>query len=371
MAQRRRMRLPNGFGRITKITNASLRKPYRAGITIKVLDDGKTIGKTLGYYHTYNEAYSALIEYHKNPYDLCTDRNMTVARVYALWTDQYFKTISDSSARCIKSAWTRCKNVKNMLVADIRARHIKGCIDEADSPNMKDRVKSMWNLMLDYALEYELVEKNYARTFELSKEVYVELEKARIPHMSFSDDEMRKIWSACGKIPYADLVIVQCYSGWRPKELGMLKISDIDMANWTFRGGIKTAAGKDRIVPIHSSIRKIVAWKYNEALSLHSEYLFNCTDARNGSNGLKLTYDKYSKRFKKIVNALELNPAHRAHDPRMQFITMAKKYEMNEYAIKRIVGHQISDITERVYTDRDLAWLCSEMEKIKGSDYSA
>lgn len=44
---------------------------------------------------------------------------------------------------------------------------------------------------------------------------------------------------------------------------------------------------------------------------------------------------------------------------------MAKKFKVDEYAIKRIVGHEINDVTEKVYTQRDLAWLKSEIEKIK------
>lgn len=56
---------------------------------------------------------------------------------------------------------------------------------------------------------------------------------------------------------------------------------------------------------------------------------------------------------------------HVPHDPRLTFVTMAKKYYVDEYAIKRIVGHKITDITERVYTKRDVEWLKSEIEKIK------
>lgn len=78
-----------------------------------------------------------------------------------------------------------------------------------------------------------------------------------------------------------------------------------------------------------------------------------------------LTYDKYSARFKKIVERLELNPEHRSHDGRKQFITIAKKYKVDEYAIKYIVGHEINDITEKVYTERDVDWLKEEIEKIK------
>ena len=59
-----------------------------------------------------------------------------------------------------------------------------------------------------------------------------------------------------------------------------------------------------------------------------------------------------------------MNPLHRAHDPRKQFVTMGKKAGVNEYALKKMVGHIITDLTERVYTDRDLEWLRNEIEKI-------
>ena len=44
-------------------------------------------------------------------------------------------------------------------------------------------------------------------------------------------------------------------------------------------------------------------------------------------------------------------------DGRKHFVTAAKKYGVDEYAIKYIVGHKISDITEKVYTDREFVWL--------------
>ena len=42
-----------------------------------------------------------------------------------------------------------------------------------------------------------------------------------------------------------------------------------------------------------------------------------------------------------------------------------KKYKVDEYAIKYIVGHTIKDLTERVYTKRDDDWLLEEIKKIK------
>ena len=46
-------------------------------------------------------------------------------------------------------------------------------------------------------------------------------------------------------------------------------------------------------------------------------------------------------------------------------MTMAKRYGVDEYAIKYMVGHKISDITEKVYTRREFTWLREEIEKIK------
>ena len=78
-----------------------------------------------------------------------------------------------------------------------------------------------------------------------------------------------------------------------------------------------------------------------------------------------VTYDKYTNRFGKVIDQLKLNPKHRAHDPRKTFITIAKKANMDEYALKEIVGHSIQDITESTYTVRDLEWLRNDLQKIQ------
>lgn len=48
------------------------------------------------------------------------------------------------------------------------------------------------------------------------------------------------------------MILIGIYSGWRPQELSILKIADIDLENNTMFGGLKTDAGRNRCVPIHS-----------------------------------------------------------------------------------------------------------------------
>ncbi len=373
----KKRRLPNGFGQISEIKNRNLRKPFRAMVSVGKNSNGRPICKPLkpdSYFSTYNDAYTALVEYNKNPYDL--DIAITVFQLYEKWSDEYFKTLKSlSSVRTITSAWAYCNSVYNMRVVDIRARHIKGCIEEGQatirnethfpSASTKSRIKSLFNLMLDYAVEYELIDKNYARTFNLSNDIIKETNEVKRGHIPFADEEIQLLWDNVDNIKYVDVILIQCYSGWRPQELGLIKLKDVNFENWTFKGGIKTEAGVDRVVPIHSKIKPLIEKKYQEALKLDSDYLINCTDTTTRRSNIRFTYDKYLNRFIRIKEKLNLNSQHRPHDGRMHFITKAKKYNMDEYAIKYIVGHAIIDVTEKIYTKREIDWLITEIEKIK------
>lgn len=372
----KRRRLPNGFGQISEIKNRNLRNPFRAMVTVGKDENGRPICKPLkpdSYFPTYNDAYAALVEYNRNPYDL--DDAITVAELYERWSSEYFKTLKcNSSQRTIKSCWAYCSSIYKMRVSDLRARHIKGCMDEGfvktsdgirkPSAGVKSRIKSMFNVMLDYAIEYDLVEKNYARTFSVSDDIVQEQAAAKNSHISFSAEEMDTLWSNLYSFPYVDVVLIQCYSGWRPQELGLIKVANVNLEENIMRGGMKTPAGTDRMVPIHPRIKDLIKKRYDQAIAEGSEYLITCRDGVTHKNNTFLTYEKYRVRFKNIVKKLGLKAEHRAHDPRIQFVTMAKKYGMDDYAIKYIVGHEISDITERVYTRRDIDWLQSEMQKI-------
>lgn len=374
--KKERMRLPNGFGQISEIKDKPLRNRFRAMVTVGKTSTGKPICRILkpqGYFKTYNEAYAALVEYNKNPYDLNDDIRMF--ELYERWSNQYFKTLkSESSQRTIICAWNYCNLVYNMRVKDVRARHIKACMDDGvavfdgverkASANTKTRIKSMFNLMFDYALEYELVDRNYARTFNISQDVINERESTVNSHMIFKNEEIQLLWDNLD-VNYVDVILIQCYGGWRPQELGLIKTENVYLDKGYMIGGMKTKAGTNRVVPIHPKIRSLIEKRHNEAIASNSEYLITCSDGQSRASSNYLTYDKYHKRFKKICMLLGLDSKHRAHDGRKHFITAAKTAEMDEYAIKYIVGHQIDDVTEKHYTERNIEWLIEEMKKIK------
>lgn len=370
----RRRRLPNGFGQISEIKGRNLRKPFRAMISTGKKENGRPICEPLkpeSYFKTYNEAYQALVEHHRNPYDL--NQDMLMHELYARWSARHFEKLKSSkTVTSYELSWKYISSIHNMRVCDVRVHHLKSCIENAKarikgethaaSPAMQANIKSLLNQMLDMALEFEIVDRNRARNFALELEESDEPENGHIP---FTDEEMALLWQHVDDIPYVDMILIQCYSGWRPQELCSLKLADVDVENWTFKGGMKTNAGSDRVVPIHSRIRHLVAKHYEDERLFGGKNLFACDDGYKTSAGRAMTYSKYKRRFDAIVHALGLDPEHRPHDPRIQFVTMAKKYKVDEYVIKRFVGHRIGDLTERVYTKRNFEWMRDEMEKIE------
>lgn len=373
------MRRANGTGHVFKMKGSSRRKPWRVRITVgweldEVTGKSKQILKNIGCFPTRREAEAALNEYLENPYNL-DGKDMIFEELYKEWFEDYASTLSgESSMRTIKSAYRYMHSIYNMKVRDIRVRHLEGCLKDAyivsdrgtdkgqkryASASTKGRMKSVLNLMFDYAVKYDVVKTNYARNFNLDKETVIQKRKEKKEISIFTNEELELLWNHLDKIPFVDMVLIGIYTGWRPQELSVLRLEDIDLEGNTFFGGLKTEAGRNRYVPIHPLIRDLVRSRYDEANGMNSEYLFNDPE---GQQGTVMTYDKYRRRFEKVMKRLDMQ--HRPHETRHTFSTLAKAYNMKDNIRRLIMGHAIVDFTDRVYTHPMLEELQDEMGKI-------
>lgn len=376
--QKKHMRLPNGFGQICEIRGHNLRKPFRVTLTVGRTNEGKPITKPLrpvAYFETYNEAYQALVKYHAHPFDL--SNNMTMQDLYDVWITTRKGKVDSSTLARYRTAWSYSESIHNMLVRDVHIPDMLNCIEhgtitiggEVRTPknNSINSMKTLYNLLFDYAVSIEIVDKNYARLFN------VESGYVRSPtcHMAYTSEELDLLWANIDKHPIIDMILIQCYSGWRPGEMCELLMKDIDLERGCMMGGLKTKAGINRTVPIHPRIFHLVKAHYEKALAANSPYLF--FSIRMKSNGptrpkgelMQMRYSAFQEQLvEEVIPLLSLNPAHKGHDGRKTFVTMAKAAGIDDFAIKRIVGHYIKDLTERVYTERSLKWLKSEIEKI-------
>ncbi len=373
-------RRSNGEGSISYDKRRN--KPYRAKITIGWELDEKTgrskqITKDLGSFKTKGEASRALAEYLKNPFDL-SNKDITFSQLYEKWFDEFIIDHESHKYR-IKAAYKYCSSLYNKKIREITIIDMKDCINNGNiietrgkykgekktaTPSTKESMKYLFNHLLQYATESRLIERNYAKDFTLDKKVFLEKEKNHKEKIPFTTEELNKLWKSIEFVPFADMIIYACYSGWRPGEIIKLKVEDVDLGQGFIKGGIKTTAGKNRLVPIHHLVRPIVEQYYNEAISVGSLYLFNDITKKKG---IGLSKDQYLSRFNKVIETLRFRKEFTPHCTRHTFITMAKSREvnMNEYILKLIVGHEIGDLTEHIYTHRELQDLKEEIEKIK------
>lgn len=360
------------------------RKRYRARVTIGWELNEKTgrtkqITKDLGSsFKTKGEASRALAEYLKNPFDLA-NKDITFSQLYEKWYEDFMTEDHKSHEYRIKAAYKYCSSLYDKKIREITVLDMKNCIykgtiistrgknkgeEQFASPSTKESIKFLFNHLFGYATEARLIERNYAKDFSLDKKVMKEKEINHKEKIPFSEEELQKLWRSIEFVPFADMIIYACYSGWRPGELIKLKVQDVDLENGFIKGGIKTTAGKNRLVPIHPLVRPIIEKYYNEAKSVNSEYLFNDISKKKG---IGLSKDQYLSRFNKVMTQLNFRKEITPHYTRHTFITRAKsrRVNMNDYILKLIVGHEIGDLTEHVYTHRELKDLQEEIELIK------
>lgn len=368
----------NGRGTVEKTKNKL--NPFKAKVPVEVYVDknGKSQVKykSIGLFPTKGLADEALAEYNRTPYDL-SSKISTFQDLYKAWSAEYFETLSsESSIRTVTSAYAYCSGLYYMKIRQIGVGHIKDAMNHGyvivtrgknkgqrkyASPCTQERIKSMCNLMFDYALERNLVLTNPARAFKIDK-LLQEIEVKAKKKKPFTDSDVRLLWEYYEMIPFADIILVGIYTGFRPQELVLIRTENVFLEEGYFIGGMKTSNGTDRMVPIHPKIKDLVKFRYQQATELyHSEFLFNISC---GSSYKPFTYDTYELRFHNVMAALNLE-GFTPHCTRHTFASKAETCGLRNRAIKLIMGHSLKgDVTDYHYKHTGYEYLYDEICKI-------
>lgn len=339
------MKLPNGYGSVTKLTG-NRRRPYMVRITTGFTNDGRQLMKILGYYAKRTEALNALAEYNQSPYDV-ESVGLTFAQVHERWEAATYVDGKEQSNQ-YKSAYQRCKPLWDIPFKDIKTAQFQQVINDCDKGYAtKKAIRIVCNLMTKYALANDIIVKNYVELTKLPPQT-----ESRI-HTPFSAQELQTLWSNSADIGVQSVLIL-CYTGLRPTELIKIEKANVDLEQKVMRGGIKTAAGKGRLIPIADKILPFVQAAYERS---SGDYLY-C-----GDKGEQLNYDAYrSKYWLPVMNTFKFN--HLPHDGRHTCATMLDNHDINTKIKKLILGHASSDVTERVYTHKTLEQLLEAINLI-------
>ena len=336
------MKNPNGYGSVAKLSG-NRRRPYVVRKTVGYNEKGYPVYYTVGYYATRKEGLIALAEFNRNPYSI-NMANITVEELFKKWVQIKLPKLGASNQNSLKSAFKHLRPIWTMKYREIKSFNMQDIIDNCGkSYSTQGAIKSLFHHLDRFALELDIIDKSYA---DLTTTEPIP-ETSRIP---FSEAEIHTLWNSLD-IPYIDTILILIYSGWRISELLNLKHTDIDIKQQLMKGGTKTTAGKNRIVPIHPLIQPLVLKRYKE----ENEYLISV-------NGKQLTLSKYYSFWHNALRILGMK--HTPHECRHTFRSRLDSAGANRVCIDILMGHKSLVIGERVYTHKTINELREALGKV-------
>lgn len=211
------MKNPNGFGTVNKLSGKR-RKKWRAVKTIG-WENGKQKRVTVGYFESKQEAMEALGKYNHN-----SNAKIKIKDVYEMWSNVHYKNIAENSKKSMHSKYTvYISKFADRYISDINLQELQEFFNKINSSSSTlSLIKVVFNMIFDYAVKNNFIEKNPIQFIELGKFKKVYDKKV------FTDEEIQILWDNVNK-PYVDTILILIYTGMRVSEMLNLKLSDIDL----------------------------------------------------------------------------------------------------------------------------------------------
>lgn len=248
---------------------------------------------------------------------------------------------SESAKMAYCSGFGWLKPLHGRPIEDITVEELQQCVN--DCPKKKatrENIVLTAKAIYKYALPRHLCKDNPAQ--------YLVVPSGREDESGrpFTTEEIKLLWDHRTD-PTAEMLLIMCYSGFR---LSAYDNMIVNLEEGYFQGGVKTAASKNRIVPIHPAISPLVADRLQRDKSL-----------------LATTQGQFRTHCYDLLDRLKISgePKHTPHDCRHTFSALCEKYKVNEADRKRMMGHSFgSDITNGIYGHRTVNELRDEIIKI-------
>lgn len=341
------MRKPNGYGSIKHLSGRR-RRPF----VFVVSQEGRQ--KPVEYFASQIEAEIFAADYNKIHRNASlADHEFTFEELYHRWLSRHIADTNPSvSAICgYKNAFQHCSVLHGMPYAEIKYSDYQRIIDEMRkdclSYSSAKKVRSLISLMSAYAEKIEAGGKNYASLLSLGRNHPVH------PHKPFSRQKINRLWNVLDS-PGVDTVLILLYTGMRVGEMLALQKTDVNIRQGYIRITKSKTASGIRTIPIHHRIFPLIVRRMKSSgSSLIAD-----------SEGKQYDYSCYCIIWRSVMQIIKAN-GHTTHDCRHTVTTLLDNAEANETAKRRILGHAGGDVTERVYTHKNIRQLRKCIELLK------
>lgn len=338
------MRKPNGYGCIKRLSG-NRRRPF----VFVISENGKQ--KPVEYFANQIDAEIFQADYNKthNHHSL-PGHQITLTELYYRWLPAHTAdTVPSWSALCsYENSFKHLSSLHQEPFASLKYMDYQRIMDDMRKSGLSysslKKVRSLISLLSQYASKIDLTNKNYAPLLSIGKNKQVR------PHKPFSRQKINRLWSHCSS-PGVDTVLILLYTGMRVGEMLHLKKSDVNLHHGYIRITKSKTVSGIRTIPIHHRIAPLVAKRMQSS----GDYLI--TNA-----GKPYDYSRYCQLWCLVMRLINAT-GHTTHDCRHTVATLLDNAGANETAKRRILGHAGGDVTERVYTHKNIRQLrkCIEL----------
>lgn len=357
------MRNPPGYGSVIDL-GPNRRRPIAVRVPngFKVLEDGREIPqyKYLGYFERTpqgkKDAKLLLAQYNAGMPAPATNLNSCpdFSKCYDIWLDRHIKriegqkgSVSNQLSASYDAAFKRCAPIHKKQINCVKFQDVQDIADKA-SKMSQSTVRNLSTVLFnvfDFARKQKYIEENFIKDIEFNYK-----KKNESIHDAFSEQEIEQLWENAEN-KNVQIILIMIYTGLRIEELLSIKCECVFLSERYMKGGIKTEAGKNRIIPIANKILPFVTRLYSD-----EKYLMQHNQKR------------YSRSFfiKEVWNPVmqEMNFHHLPHDTRYTCASLMDRAGVNQNCIKEILGHAKEGVTNQIYIKKDINDLLNAINMI-------
>ena len=334
----------NGQGCVHKTKNGKWMAEVTLGYDKKELPDGKTKllrrKATKSGFNTKKEALEYLPQLRRELKP--TDFNIKFKDHYENWLKIHEQKVTNDTINCYKAAYKYFSPLHYIEISKIKTEHLQKCIDECPKGNRtKKNMKSLTTSLWRYAMQLDIVDRNYAEF------IYIPPERKN-EKISFAPEQIELMWKNVNNIPDLKYVLILCYTGMRIGEMIDALTEKYHKSEEYFITGSKTQAGKDRIITISPRILPF----FNDFGK--GKYLF--FDGIKKQSEKKFRNDIYYKALASIgLDIINEDGTHlyNPHCCRHTFATMMKNIDAPATDKQKLIGHSKFEMTA-YYTHTDI-----------------
>lgn len=333
-------KLPNGFGSIKKLSG-NRSNPFAVyPPTTEFSPNGSPVTpKTICYAPDWYAAFFALLSWKNGtfnaeevrtaslkatdpPYDVVSriiayynssmrrgEPEMTFSQVYDAFYDYKYvrdktRTYSSATKNSTRAAYKNCSALHDRPFKELKTEDLQKVIDDCSLKHAsKELICSLFKQVYSYADAHDLCDKDYSAHVRINTP---DDDENGIP---FSQDEIDCIWAHADGSSILRCVLVMVYSGFR---ISAYRTMEVNMDERLFRGGVKTAAGRNKVVPFCPLVEKYID---------------------PGMELFRKTTDSFRVLFADALSSIGIT-GHTPHDARHTFSWLCDKYRIDPLSKK-------------------------------------